>query len=465
MKPEDSRSAERRTSIVIGLFLLAVAFHFLTTLSLGGARLRVSSADLLLPLVGTVIAWHWYTGGCARLRWRLPYVSIWLGVLSVWMLVALVNGYLHTGNWQTWALVNKTFGWFVLVAYLVVGAWFGANHATMLKDSFLTVFLLVGWTICAGEVLMYALYYHGVVTDTSYARPQGFFANPNAFGFVVSVMLVIQAPFLLRRQLLPLLFHRVGLALALLALVFSASRTAVLGFAVAVPALIWLREIDIRQTIVSTALAVAIGISLLYIPFQLETWIAALRSPAQTAHAEASAGTGTASISEAPAARKVTRHPMYWTRYLRRIDLLLNDASVRHWTETTQHALELWRQSPLLGIGLGSFDWEQERAKAATRVHIPNTALWLLTETGLVGVLLFGAFFLACFRVVLVQLHRPNRDPFLAGFLGVLLVVAGASIGMEAMYQRHVWLLLGWALALSIFNGDTAQPLSKVPRV
>jgi hypothetical protein len=32
--------------------------------------------------------------------------------------------------------------------------------------------------------------------------------------------------------------------------------------------------------------------------------------------------------------------------------------------------------------------------------------------------------------------------------LAAMAVFVGASIGMEALYQRHLWFLLGWALAL-----------------
>jgi O-antigen ligase len=81
-------------------------------------------------------------------------------------------------------------------------------------------------------------------------------------------------------------------------------------------------------------------------------------------------------------------------------------------------------------------------------VGIHNTGLWLLVETGVIGALVFIAFFAA----IAFALWRACRAEGANGAaLLALLALAGfvgVSVGMEAMYNRTLWLLLGMGLAL-----------------
>ncbi len=99
----------------------------------------------------------------------------------------------------------------------------------------------------------------------------------------------------------------------------------------------------------------------------------------------------------------------------------------------------------MIGVGLGRFYWEERRVGHLLVIH--TTFLWLLTETGVIGVTLFVSFFLVCAGTLVKPWRWGTHDPFQMGVLAVLLVVAGASVGTEMMYQRHVWFLLGCALA------------------
>ena len=76
-----------------------------------------------------------FDGGPTKFRWRIRALSLWLLILSGWMLTSLLIGHSNTGEWQTWALVNKTVGWFALLAYLWVGGWFGASLDVHAGDS------------------------------------------------------------------------------------------------------------------------------------------------------------------------------------------------------------------------------------------------------------------------------------------------------------------------------------------
>ena len=43
------------------------------------------------------------------------------------------------------------------------------------------------------------------------------------------------------------------------------------------------------------------------------------------------------------------------------------------------------------------------------------------------------------------ELERDNTATIVG--IAVLAAFVGASIGMESMYQRHIWFFVGWALA------------------
>lgn len=416
--------------LVVALILLAASFHFLTTIDVGGIKLRIGVADLLLPVLVVFALWHSYSVRRFVFRWSVPRLPLWLIVLSCWMLVALLVGYFHTGSWQTWAIVNKTLGWFVLTAYFLLGGSLGANTGVAARDGFLKAFLTVGWCICAYEVGMYAANYHGILRLESYNRIQGFFANPNAFGFAVAVIVVIQAAYLRRRPFFPLWVNRLGLGLALLSLLLSSSRSALFGLVLAFMILLWLRELDLREILIGIALAAALGLGSLHVPWHITQWVAAQR--------------GEPTQIDPSRAKRPAINALHESRFS-----IVDDAGIQHRLEVTRNALDAWRNSPILGIGLGSFYWEQRQLELEyPPAHIHNTLLWLLTETGLIGALLFGGFFACCLWACIGSVRGGYRDPFVVATIGILMISAGASIGMETMYQRHVWLLLGWALTL-----------------
>ena len=101
-----------------------------------------------------------------------------------------------------------------------------------------------------------------------------------------------------------------------------------------------------------------------------------------------------------------------------------------------QQAYDELLRSPLLGMGLGSFE-------STHGVVVHNTFLWFLTEMGVVGAFAFGAWMVALVRRALRVIHgRPGGDATLAvALLAGFLVGLGVSIGIEAFYQRSWWLM------------------------
>jgi hypothetical protein len=99
---------------------------------------------------------------------------------------------------------------------------------------------------------------------------------------------------------------------------------------------------------------------------------------------------------------------------------------------------------PILGGGLGAFIEQYTRQQGIPLV-IHSTPLWLLAETGIVGLLIFLSPFLRIFKAESFDRAAGDR-------IGTFLILALTGFALvaavhEMLYQRAVWLLLGAALA------------------
>ncbi|GAX89385.1 hypothetical protein EFBL_1003 [Effusibacillus lacus] len=104
-----------------------------------------------------------------------------------------------------------------------------------------------------------------------------------------------------------------------------------------------------------------------------------------------------------------------------------------------QTALDRFSDSPLFGVGLGTFALEY-----GWIIH--NTLIWFLAEFGILGVSVFIGFFLWFLLkgfYAYKSVHESEKFlilSFIIGHIGML----GVSMGIEALYQRHWWLIFAF---------------------
>ena len=116
--------------------------------------------------------------------------------------------------------------------------------------------------------------------------------------------------------------------------------------------------------------------------------------------------------------------------------------------EIISDAWDMFRFNPAFGAGLGAYFEEHG-------IIVHNSAMWFLVEFGVVGLLVFIGFMssfilkgVAAFRTV-----PAEHQSLVAGLIGAHLAMLGISLGIEATYQRHWWLvmsLLGASYTLAI---------------
>lgn len=106
--------------------------------------------------------------------------------------------------------------------------------------------------------------------------------------------------------------------------------------------------------------------------------------------------------------------------------------------EINRNAWQMFVDHPWLGGGLGTFYEEHD-------IIVHNSAMWFLAEFGGVGFVIFAGF-MAWFCVKGFAAYRgasTGHRPVIGALIGGHLAMIGFSLGVEALYQRYWWLVMG----------------------
>jgi hypothetical protein len=114
-------------------------------------------------------------------------------------------------------------------------------------------------------------------------------------------------------------------------------------------------------------------------------------------------------------------------------ELVVRSFTIGQRTSGAESAIQEWRSSPISGIGVGKY-------VSRHQFIVHNTPLWVLTELGAIGLaLLFyaSAGVVATLRSCATTARHLHRG-LTAGVIGVGMM----GLGIEILYQRYVWLLI-----------------------
>jgi hypothetical protein len=394
-----------------GIPLIAVtAVFFQLYIPAGKTLLNVNLADPI-AILGAVLFLYYFARRKSS-RWRMNGLNGHVLIATVVVILAFLHGY-HRFGWNDWAFSNKMLGWFVLLCYGATGALIVASDRA---DFRLLIRTFVGTAI--GVVMLDLIL---LVINTAIVRlPNGFIQIPldgfsqnrNAFAFILT--LAVCCVFIMPRKLQPWV-----LGILLAGLCFAGSR-ACWGASAIVLVLAILKRITSVRMIALGAIVAAVVIALISALPEL--------------------------ISE-DLGSSVARRPGMWR------SLVSPPSSNVERFKSILDGLELFRSSPIFGAGLGGY--VATTASGERPVIIHSTAVWLLAEMGIIGLL---AFAIPAIRILKREWMQP--DPDAAAKLIILILIAFAAVSMvhEMLYQRTMWLLLGAALAYIPRNAglDTA---------
>lgn len=408
-----------RSTLHAGLaILMAFSLHFLVTLDLRGYPVRVALADLVLPvaMVAFLLPASIFRRLADSRAWLNTGFLVLLAACTAWIAIAIGVGRVSSGRWIPWALLQKGAGWGVLLGYLAVGAAMGLALADQ-RERFLKAFVMTAWAVALVSIAIYQAWMVNpefVFLDRFEGRVEGFFDNPNAYGIAMVAIVGMQLAAMGRGLMANTLMSRWGLALLVAVIVLARSRSAWIAVPAMLIPLLWLRVTG-WQLVWGGVWRGGLLLAALY-------GLASL-----VVLSGGGSLTGTVAISA-----ETLSGPMV-------------DSAVNHRMRIMEAAVGMWRESPILGIGLGSFYVHELAQGNSATIH--TSALWILTEMGLIGLALFATLFGSC----LLGLWRAARagDAWAGVGLAVLCTLAVSSIGTEILYQRYLWIVLGMAMIRS----------------
>jgi O-antigen ligase len=341
-----------------------------------------------------------------------------------------VRGIFFTGGIQTWALVNKYFGWYVLMIFFAFGGAVANRASPKVLTLFFALLFLSSCLIGLVDIYPYLKTMRGF---DNYHRIEGLAGNPNAYGFLLVVIVIVLWARQANGPIVSNIVDLMGIGLILALIILSGSRSAWLGLCCGLACLALARRVQYIQLIMAITIAGSLVI------------LINSAQPIEESLHKIFAGAD-------QAVGRDQRSPV--APYVARPNIL-EDAGVNHRLEIFRNATALWSQHPVMGVGLGGYLWSELKEGRTSTIH--TTALWLLTDTGLIGFLLFAGFFIDMMWQLWMRRGEDGESGLILGGLAILAAFAGASIGFEAMYQRHVWIFVGMALACSPGSGGAER--------
>jgi hypothetical protein len=386
-----------------------------------GTLLNVNLADPVVILGGSLFVLQAVNTGRVP-TWRLPNLNAALIAMTAILTFSLIAGATRIG-YTEWAVVNRFLGWFVLLAYAATGALIVRAGG---KDAFRLILLTyVGATsaVAGIEIILKLLFGAGVHLPPGlslYGDALGFAQNHNFFAFQLLMALGAAMVVLCGSRIRTIIF-----TLLLAALWFAGSRSGWIAAAVLLTVSLHLKIISAREIATAMTGVLLLAVFRVVLPFlHHDTLVDVHQHMSRLAR----------SIRPPDTRGSIP-------------DLIPNGASTQERLITLIGGWRMFLEHPLFGAGLGAFRNLHILSHSKIPLLIHSTALWLMAELGIVGLIAFVA---PALSVLVAEFRRKERDD--ASLLLILCLVAFAVMSTPAdmLYQRTFWILVGAGLAMPI---------------
>lgn len=381
--------------------------------------LRINLADFLLPIAGLYVFYSLITQKSTWPKWRLPYAWLWIGGLISVFSISLWHGYSTNGFFSNWALINKYTGFVILIAYFALGGWVSSqNQSKNISFDFSQAFLLfVIGLILISIWFLVAVFFFDFDLKIWMVRWEGLMGNRNAFlcTFVFALILIECFNHYDKNHFKPWFYHFIW-ALIPVFMLYNASRT---GWVVVAVIALVTTACNAKNCFKEKLPGLLIGLCLAAFLFYLSG--------------------------------KASHIPL---RQFERLKTTLSSFETIDYKGdqnrliSFEDGLDLFSQSSFLfGSGLGTYREFQKEKRGEFIDIIDCSPLWLLVETGLIGLLAFGGFFLCCL-ITLYKTGLKAADPFRTSVFFFLIAMIAMSFCHELLYTRFMWFALGLALCV-----------------
>jgi O-antigen ligase len=384
---------------------------------------RLALSDLFVPSLALTLLFTTTKNGEETRGQRSPLPALIVVFATVFLILGNTMAYFNLGTIPRWTWANKDIGLLdVMICFFAITRLVDRREklhsivrVLVLSGSVLNIFALVGG---------FARYFFGIpnvmMYDTATLRLAGLMVNPNAYGGFILCVLLVQVALLFGKSTLlrlPKWAQRLNVALLSVASLMTISRSSLLGLAGGLLALVIFYRAKATVWLVSLALAVVLTIVV------VAYWPGFSPDVADDFWNLAFSGT---TLGDRMDANKVA------------LDMLLERPT-----------------NPITGIGVGTFLARSEQ-KLESELIIHNEFLWLLAETGILGLCLFCAMIVRSVRNCLDGARsRCAESPIAVGVICSIVCMVVWMQGAEGLGQRHLWLLLGLSEVSYRLHGKT----------
>jgi len=406
--PEKREVEKAATWVIATASAILIFFQIHVPLEGGVISLNLADPFAILALAAAVV--HLISAKSLP-AWNVRYFNGILMVLSGLLLFAFLNG-LQTIGVTQWAFAGRLLGWCVILGYISVGFllvnYFGRQGCrrfveAMLITAAIVVFvqIFLRWAIPFG-------WFENVVISYNF---EGYAGNRNSFALqmlVASILFMIYSAIYVRAHK-QIIFFGFLHSFILAGLFFSASRAGLIVGAILI-IFCWVMKWADRKALLLSLLFAGVVWAL---P-QLE-------------------------LPQMEVAHSVqVKRPAIQSGFS-------YEGSNTERLESIQHGVEMWRDNPIVGAGLGVF-YARSGEWFDHPLVIHSTPIWMLAEFGLFGALIFGgAFVVISYQQVLTRRKIASRIVLL--LLGGFVIFGAAH---DIFYQRIFWLALGIFLSAKL---------------
>ncbi|MDP2210284.1 MAG: O-antigen ligase family protein [Candidatus Aquicultor sp.] len=370
---------------IIVAYILFLPVQFQT-----GQSIRIAPSDVFLVA--------YLAFGFMRLKFVKHTWSMWHAGLFFTFAMGMVVAIANTGYISQYAIIQKGIGLLVLfAAYLAITS----TAADWAKIGWLLKALIIG-VVFQNTIALVAFAasqlagYSASWMNYGDTRLSGMLVDPNAYGGLLVLVFAIQATtYFLKRPLLAGMFGWYANITLGIGIILTFSRSAWIGMAIVLMTNAFISAVAFKpKVLLRLGLVGVFAVLALYVVF----------------------GAGFLDVFMAMATRQ---------------------SQIQDRFEIIGDALAMFADSPVFGIGIGVFAETHD-------IIIHNTPLWILTEFGLLGFMLFLGFSL-WFVTKGIHVYKSvgeDLKPMILGLVMAYMAMAGLSLGIEALYQRHWWLIM-----------------------
>jgi len=384
---------------VLGLYawIVFLPVQLAFTRPLIGVRLAISDIFIGCTLIALLLFILVYKKALVRTSLNIYMLALVL----IFILCTLIT-YFSLGYVSRYTLLNKDLGLLILVFsffafMLLIGKDVKRFH------NCINILLISGSVVNIAAIFIYFFnFIPGISIPSFGGRLEGFLVDPNAYGGYLTVVFMIQLSVLIARQKMfsPLLM-KINSLLLFFGIILTESRSAWIGLVLGLAALLWFYRARFGRT-VKVLLPFIIMVAGIFAFFYTHTG------------------------------------PQILSRFERTSTIEIR------W-QLIETGLELWKHDPVFGIGIGAFP-ELSPLYFPRSIIIHNTYIWLLVETGIVGLAVFTLLLVRVAKNIGTAIKQlPEERGIAIGICCAFVSMLGFMIGIEAFYQRHLWLLFAFS--------------------